>query len=318
MAALGIPPVVPEVNTYESGSAGLTSPVVGGFACGKSSIALALLQLMPPNGQITDGQLLFKGRDLMSSSQHELRQIRGHDMAMIFQDPMTSLNPVFTVGNQIVEAVKLHQNKSGPDAWAIAVEMMQKVGIADPERRVTEYPHQMSGGMRQRVMIAMALCCTPKLLIADEPTTALDVTIQAQILDLLRQLQRQENMSIMMITHDLGVVAETCDRVGVMYAGNLCEIAEVSDLFERPMHPYTKALMSAIPSLDPDHRGQAQKLEGEIPSPLAPPPGCKFQTRCPHAIDVCRTEEPHLEHLGLEHDVACHRWKQLAENLAPV
>ncbi|MHC4908076.1 MAG: ABC transporter ATP-binding protein [Planctomycetota bacterium] len=234
---------------------GKTLAVVGESGCGKSVTALSVMRLIPwPPGKIVAGSIHFDGESLLDASERRMRHIRGNDVAMIFQEPMTSLNPVFTVGNQIVEAVKLHQKKSGSEAWDVAVEMMKKVGIADPERRVEEYPHQMSGGMRQRVMIAMALCCDPKLLIADEPTTALDVTIQAQILELLRELQAQHGMSIMLITHDLGthdlgVVAENADEVVVMYASRIAETATAQQLYENPLHPYTQGLLKSLPRL---------------------------------------------------------------------
>jgi oligopeptide/dipeptide ABC transporter ATP-binding protein len=265
---------------------GKTLAVVGESGCGKSVTALSVMRLIPwPPGKIVAGSIHFDGESLLDASERRMRHIRGNDVAMIFQEPMTSLNPVFTVGNQIVEAVKLHQKKSGSEAWDVAVEMMKKVGIADPERRVEEYPHQMSGGMRQRVMIAMALCCDPKLLIADEPTTALDVTIQAQILELLRELQAQHGMSIMLITHDLGVVAENADEVVVMYASRIAETATAQQLYENPLHPYTQGLLKSLPRLG-EKKERLDVIEGTVPNPLDFPEGCKFQS-------AVRVRNPH-------------------------
>jgi oligopeptide/dipeptide ABC transporter ATP-binding protein len=290
---------------------GKTLAVVGESGCGKSVTALSVMRLIPyPPGKIVEGQIVFNGlmnnELLLEASEARMREIRGNDIAMIFQEPMTSLNPVFTVGNQIVEAVRLHQNKSGSQARAVAVEMMKKVGIADPERRVDEYPHQMSGGMRQRVMIAMALCCSPSLLIADEPTTALDVTIQAQILDLLRDLQRQNNMSIMMITHDLGVVAENADDVVVMYASRVVETATAGDVFNQPLHPYTQGLLRSLPRLG-EQKKRLDVIGGNVPSPLSFPAGCKFHPRCPIGCNDkrCQTEEPPLKEITPGHCAAC-------------
>jgi oligopeptide transport system ATP-binding protein len=277
-------------------AAGKTLAVVGESGCGKSVTALSVMRLIPwPPGKIVAGTITFDGQSLLGKTEAQMRHIRGNDIAMIFQEPMTSLNPVFTVGNQIVEAVKLHQHKGGSEAHDIAVEMMHKVGIADPERRVNEYPHQMSGGMRQRVMIAMALCCDPKLLIADEPTTALDVTIQAQILELLRDLQRTHNMSVMLITHDLGVVAENADDVVVMYASRVAETAAVGPLFENPLHPYTQGLLKSLPRLGAK-KDRLDVIPGSVPSPVNFPSGCKFHPRCPVGKDVkqCQTQEPPL------------------------
>jgi oligopeptide/dipeptide ABC transporter ATP-binding protein len=286
---------------------GKTLAVVGESGCGKSVTALSVMRLIPwPPGKIEAGQITFDGESLLDASESRMRQIRGNDIAMIFQEPMTSLNPVFTVGNQIVEAVKLHQKKSGREAQDIAVDMMQKVGIADPERRVHEYPHQMSGGMRQRAMIAMALCCNPKLLIADEPTTALDVTIQAQILELLRELQRQENMSIMMITHDLGVVAENADDVVVMYASRVVETATAEDIFNKPLHPYTQGLLKSLPRLG-QRKERLDVIAGTVPNPLHFPSGCKFHPRCPIGNDKhqCKTQEPPLLEVSPGRCTAC-------------
>ena len=286
---------------------GKTLAVVGESGCGKSVTALSVMRLIPwPPGKIVCGRIEFEGESLLDKSEADMRHIRGNDIAMIFQEPMTSLNPVFTVGNQIVEAVKLHQKKSGSQAHAIAVEMMQKVGIADPERRVDEYPHQMSGGMRQRVMIAMALCCDPKLLIADEPTTALDVTIQAQILELLRALQQKNNMSIMLITHDLGVVAENAHDVVVMYASRVAETAAAVALFENPLHPYTQGLLKSLPRLGAK-KDRLDVIPGSVPNPVNFPSGCKFHPRCPIGKDKpkCHNDEPPLLEVSPGRCVAC-------------
>ena len=286
---------------------GKTLAVVGESGCGKSVTALSVLQLIPiPPGKIVAGEIFFNGENLLDKNEKQMRKIRGNDIAMIFQEPMTSLNPVFTVGNQIVEAIKLHQGIKGQDAWDKATEMLRKVGIADPAQRVREYPHQMSGGMRQRVMIAMALSCSPALLIADEPTTALDVTIQAQILELLRELQRQENMSVMMITHDLGVVAENADDVVVMYASRVVETASVVPIFEDPLHPYTQGLLRSLPRLGT----QSDRLEvigGNVPNPLNFPDGCRFHPRCTIGGNdkKCQTLEPPLKEVEPGRCVAC-------------
>jgi len=275
---------------------GKTLALVGESGCGKSVTAMSILRLIPqPPGKIEGGRILFDGKDLVTMSEREIRAIRGNRIAMIFQEPMTSLNPVYTVGEQIVEAVELHQGKSGQDAWDVAVQSLTDVGIPDPHRRVSEYPHQMSGGMRQRVMIAMALSCRPDVLIADEPTTALDVTIQAQILDLLRKLQRERGMSILLITHDLGVVAEMADEVAVMYASKIVEHADAKTLFASPKHPYTKGLFRSMPRLGGD-MVRLDVIPGTVPNPLHFPKGCKFHPRCPEArAGVCDGIEPHLE-----------------------
>ncbi len=285
---------------------GETVGVVGESGCGKSVTALSIMGLIPqPPGKIVDGAIRFKGRDLTKLSDKELRDIRGNDIAMIFQEPMTSLNPVYTVGDQIIEAILIHEEGTTPqEARRRAIEMLAKVGIPSPDKRVDEYPHQMSGGMRQRVMIAMALACGPELLIADEPTTALDVTIQAQILDLMNQLQRETGTAILLITHDLGVVAETCDRVVVMYAGKVAEYTDVYRLFERPAHPYTEALFSSLPDID-GARGELPTIPGMVPSAVAFPEGCRFRARCRYASEVCTTEPP-IQEIDPGHFVACH------------
>ncbi len=284
--------------------------LVGESGCGKSVTALSIMRLVSEPGRIVGGEILFEGRNLRELREQEMRAIRGNDIAMIFQDPMTSLNPVFTVGEQIAEAVRLHRGVSRKEAWAQAVEGMRDVAIPAPETRAKSYPHEMSGGMRQRVMIAMALACDPKLLIADEPTTALDVTIQAQILDLLNELREKRNLALLLITHDLGVVAEIADRVAVMYAGKIVEEAPVRELFARPRHPYTEGLLRAVPRLD--ESGEAQKrrlqtIEGVVPNPLQLPPGCRFAPRCAHAQDKCRAGEIDLLPAGEAHLSRCAR-----------
>jgi oligopeptide/dipeptide ABC transporter ATP-binding protein len=294
---------------------GQTLALVGESGCGKSVTALSILRLIPsPPGKVLGGQILFQGRDLLTISEKQMRSVRGKDIAMIFQEPMTSLNPVFTVGEQIVEAVKLHQQVNSRQARQIATSAMHDVGIADPEKRLDEYPHRLSGGMRQRVMIAMALSCQPKLLIADEPTTALDVTIQAQILDLLRQLQRDRGMSILLITHDLGVVAGNADAVAVMYASKVVEHATVFELFDSPKHPYTEGLFRAIPRLG--NVGQRlQTIAGTVPSPARFPPGCKFHPRCPrmNGDPLCAQTEPPLREVSSGHWGACHHIDNFAQ-----
>jgi oligopeptide/dipeptide ABC transporter ATP-binding protein len=275
---------------------GETFALVGESGCGKSVTALSIMRLVPaPAGKIIGGKIFFEKRDLLQLSERQMRAIRGNKIAMIFQEPMTSLNPVYTVGNQIVEAIRLHQRKNTSQAWTDAVEMLRKVGIPDPQQRVSEYPHQMSGGMRQRVMIAMAVSCEPALLIADEPTTALDVTIQAQILDLLNELQEQSGMSILLITHDLGVVAERVDNVAVMYASRIVEVADSQKLFSEPLHPYTQGLLKSLPRLGSSAK-RLPAIPGVVPEPLHFPSGCKFHPRCPtgHNDKRCRSVEPEL------------------------
>ncbi len=286
---------------------GKTFALVGESGCGKSVTALSIMRLIPdPPGKIVGGKIMFRDRSLLELSGRQMRSVRGNRIAMIFQEPMTSLNPVFTVGNQIVEAIKLHQKKGTSESWADAVEMLRKVGIADPDSRVREYPHQMSGGMRQRVMIAMAVSCEPALLIADEPTTALDVTIQAQILDLLDELQAQNGMSILLITHDLGVVAERADDVAVMYASRIVEVAESESLFAKPLHPYTQGLLKSLPRLGLE-AGRLQTISGTVPEPLHFPTGCKFHPRCSVGCSDrrCQTVEPELRKVQPGRCVAC-------------
>ncbi|MBP6630878.1 MAG: ABC transporter ATP-binding protein [Kofleriaceae bacterium] len=288
-----------------------TLGVVGESGCGKSVTALSVMRLIAsPPGRIASGRIRYGGKDLLALPEPDMRAIRGNRIAMIFQEPMTSLNPVFTVGDQIAEAVVLHQKKSKAEARRVAIDMLKLVGIPSPQERVDNYPHQLSGGMRQRVMIAMALACKPDLLIADEPTTALDVTIQAQILDVLRNLQAELGMSILLITHDLGVVAETCDEVVVMYAGRVVERAATVTLFAQPRHHYTAGLLRSVPgaasaAIGKDQRPRLQEIKGMVPALYALPPGCKFADRCPAASDTCRAQEPALVQLG-EAWVRCH------------
>lgn len=284
---------------------GETLGVVGESGCGKSVTSLSIMRLIPnPPGKIAGGRILFEGEDLVTKSDAEMRKIRGNEISMIFQEPMTSLNPVFTVGYQIAEAITLHQKLNKKEALDQAIEMLRKVGIPSPEKRVHEYPHQLSGGMRQRVMIAMALSCNPKLLIADEPTTALDVTIQAQILELMKELKDEFNTAIMLITHDLGVVAEVCEKVAVMYAGKVVEYADVQTVFGKPQHPYTWGLLRSIPKLDSDTK-RLLVIDGVVPNPLHLPTGCSFHPRCRFAKDQCRENEPEIRELQSGHSVRC-------------
>ncbi len=289
--------------------AGQTLAVVGESGCGKSVTAMSILRLIPePPGKIA-GAIRFQGRNLLDLSDREMRAIRGNDISMIFQEPMTSLNPVLTIGRQIGETLRLHQGLGSQEAEARAVEMLNLVGIPEPRQRVTEYPHQLSGGMRQRVMIAIALACSPKLLIADEPTTALDVTIQAQILDLMRDLKARVGAAIMLITHDLGVVAEVADQVVVMYAGRKVEEAPVRQLFANPRHPYTRGLLGAVPKLGSSLTGTTTRLAeipGLVPSLKQRIVGCVFAGRCPHTTDLCRAVAPGLEEKSPGHIAACH------------
>lgn len=282
--------------------------LVGESGCGKSVTSLAVMGLVEAPGKIVGGSIRFDGRDLTKLSHKEMRQIRGNEIAMIFQEPMTSLNPVFTIGNQMVEAVRLHRDVSKKEARAMALEMLKKVGISR-EGILDEYPHQLSGGMRQRVMIAMAMVCRPRLLIADEPTTALDVTIQAQILDLMRSLNREFGTAILLITHDMGVVAEMCDRVVVMYAGQVVEEADVRRMFRATQHPYTSGLLRSIPKLD-ERRKRLYSIPGNVPSPHRMPAGCRFAPRCDQVMEICREAEPELFAVEPGHLSRCwlHNW----------
>jgi len=277
--------------------------VVGETGCGKSVTSLSILRLISsPPGKIVEGKVIFEGENLLEKSKEEMRKIRGNKISMIFQDPHTSLDPVFTVGYQIAESIELHQVIeqhliSAEDVPKKVIEMLKLVKIPDPEHRVVEYPHMFSGGMKQRTMIAMMLSCNPSLLIADEPTTAVDVTIQAQILDLMRELRQKLGMSILIITHNLGVIAEMCDRVAVMYAGNIVEQADIKTLFKSPKHPYTHALLEAVPKVG-TKKGELASIPGMVPSLITPPPGCKFHPRCSHAMDICRKKFPQMVEIG--------------------
>ncbi len=284
---------------------GGTLGVVGESGCGKSVTSLSLMRLVSPPGRIVEGEVLFDGRDLLKLPEHEMRRIRGRDISMIFQEPMTSLNPVFTVGYQIAEGARLHLGMNKAQARDHAVKMLDRVRIPSAASRVDEYPHQMSGGMRQRVMIAMALACNPKLLIADEPTTALDVTIQAQILELMKELQKELGMSILIITHDLGVVAEVADEVAVMYASKIVEFGPAREVFKHPLHPYTEGLLHSIPELHTPRGTRLNVIPGSVPNPLHFPAGCKFNPRCPKVVEACKAKEPVLRELAPGHWVAC-------------
>ena len=298
--------VVPAVDGVDfEVAAGETLGIVGESGCGKSVTSLSVMRLIPnPPGRIISGDIHFDGKDLLAMGDAEMRGIRGNDISMIFQEPMTSLNPVFTIGDQIGETIKLHQNLNDRQARDKAIEMLRLVGIPLPERRVKEYPHQLSGGMRQRVMIAMALSCNPKLLFADEPTTALDVTIQAQILELMKKLRDELDTAIVLITHDLGVIAEMVDRVIVMYAGKVVEEASVYDIFRDPKHPYTEGLLNSIPKLD-EPKKRLKPIDGVVPNPLEMPEGCRFHPRCPYAMDICKEKQPELKQLSADRQVSC-------------
>ncbi|MEP6925128.1 MAG: ABC transporter ATP-binding protein [Pyrinomonadaceae bacterium] len=289
--------------------------IVGESGCGKSITSLSIMRLIAPPGKIVGGEILFKGENLLRASEERMREIRGNDIAMIFQDPMTSLNPVYSVGEQIAEALRLHRKLSRKDAYRAAIEAMKEVAIPDPARRVDDYPHQLSGGMRQRVMIAMALACNPELLIADEPTTALDVTIQAQILELLDNLRKTRQLAVLLITHDLGVVAEVADRVCVMYTGRIVEEANVEEIFEHPRHPYTQGLLRSVPKLTTAGVVRANRLEtieGVVPSPTNLPPGCHFAPRCPHVHERCTHDPMPLYNVENKANVRCVLYEELS------
>jgi len=284
--------------------------IVGESGSGKSVSSLAMMQLIPnPPGKVTGGQILYNGKDLVKLSEREMQKIRGNEISMIFQEPMTSLNPIIRCGKQIAESLRLHRGMKKKEAMEEAIKMMQAVGIANPQARAYEYPHQMSGGMRQRVMIAMALACQPQILIADEPTTALDVTIQAQILDLIRDLNQEMNTSVVFITHDLGVVSELCDTVIVMYNGHIVEKAPTADIFREPLHPYTQGLLSAIPRITKE-RKPLSTIEGMVPNPVERIKGCRFWPRCPKACARCRKEEPPVFSVGEDRQVRCWLYAQ--------
>ncbi|GAB3048556.1 ABC transporter ATP-binding protein [Virgibacillus ainsalahensis] len=284
---------------------GKTLGVVGESGSGKSITALSILQLIEDPGKIVGGEIRFKDENLVGKKESEMRKIRGNEISMIFQEPMTSLNPTYTVGKQISEAYKIHQGLGKKDAKKRSLEMLKLVGIPSPEKRIDQYPFELSGGMRQRVMIAMALACNPDLLVADEPTTALDVTIQAQILDLMNDLQEELGMGILLITHDMGVVAEVCDYVAVMYGGQIVEYADVNTLFNSPKHPYTVGLLNSIPPFDRDIEGDLPIIRGTVPSPAEMPQGCRFAPRCPFATELCRNKLPALETDEHDNQIRC-------------
>ena len=288
--------------------AGDTLGIVGESGCGKTVLALSLLRLIPiPPGRIVSGEVLFEGRDLLALSEEKMRQVRGRDISMVFQEPMTSLNPVIKIGEQIAEGIRLHQGLNGRQAGRRAIDMLRLVGIPAPDVRAGDYPHQMSGGMRQRVMIAMALACDPRLMIADEPTTALDVTIQAQILDLINRLKAEKGTAVILVTHDLGVIAQAAQRVAVMYAGRIVEQGFVAAIFERPLHPYTLGLMQSMPKMDRSRRDRLSVIPGAIPPLYDLPAGCSFQDRCGDVMAVCREHQPETRAPLPDHEVRC--WK---------
>ncbi|WP_433750262.1 ABC transporter ATP-binding protein [Falsibacillus pallidus] len=294
---------------------GETLAIVGESGCGKSVTSQSIMRLIPnPPGRIAEGSILFKGNDLTKIQESEMRKIRGKDISMIFQDPMTALNPTLTVGDQIMEGIIQHEKNSRAEAKKKALDMLKLVGIPSPEARLKQYPHQFSGGMRQRIVIAMALVCDPEILIADEPTTALDVTIQAQILDLFKEIQDKTGVSIILITHDLGVVAQVADRIAVMYAGKIVEAGTRREIFYKPQHPYTKGLLNSVPRLDLDG-GDLIPIPGSPPDLFAPPEGCAFAARCPYAMEVCDRAYPFKTHLSSEHEVDCWLQDERAQKL---
>jgi peptide/nickel transport system ATP-binding protein len=296
-----------DLDIYKNETLGL----VGETGCGKSVTALSIIRLIQwPPGRIDEGSITFEGRDLLKLSNNDMRQVRGNKISMIFQEPMTSFNPVFTVGDQIAEVLILHQKMDKKTAWAKAIEMLTFTGVPAPERVAKSFPHELSGGMLQRAMISMALACKPMLLIADEPTTALDVTIEAQILELMKDLKAKTDSSILLITHDLGIIAEMCDRVGVMYAGNIVELGAVTSIFKKPAHPYTNGLICAIPTLATKKDCKLEMIPGSVPNLVFPPPGCRFHPRCSKAMDVCKKDKPKVTEIEPGHFVACHLYDQ--------
>lgn len=310
--------VVPAVDGLDfEVEPGETFAIVGESGCGKSVTSLSILRLIPsPPGKIIDGEIIYHGQDLVKKSEREMRSIRGNDISMIFQEPMTSLNPVFTVGQQIGESFRFHQQMGKAEMLKKSIEMLRLVGIPEPEHVINDYPNQLSGGMRQRVMIAMALACNPKILIADEPTTALDVTIQAQIMELIVRLNEQLNMGVMLITHDLAVVAQTCSRVIVMYLGQIVEEADVLTLFDHPCHPYTEGLMRSIPRMEGDRTKPLYMIPGTVPLLSQIPTGCRFAPRCAYATERCRQETPQLTPVSDKQSVRCFRAAELAQKEA--
>lgn len=307
--------VVDQVNLQlESGE---TLGIVGESGCGKSVTALAIMGLLPqPSGRITNGQIVLENQDLLSKHLDERRSVRGRRVSMIFQEPMTALNPVQRIGKQLIESVRLHRSEiSKEEGLDECVSILEQVGISEPEQRLMDYPHQLSGGMRQRVMIAMALIHVPDILIADEPTTALDVTIQAQILELIAKLQRENGMAVIFITHDLAVIAELADRVNVMYAGRVVEQSNVTELFSTPLHPYTQGLLNSIPKLEGTPKTQLETIPGLVPSYNEMPSGCRFRNRCNYAQTLCGNKVPSLESDSASHRVACHYWRNLSAGI---
>lgn len=294
-------------------NSGETLGIVGESGCGKTMLALSVMRLVPANGKVISGEILFSGNDLLKLPEEEMRNRRGGEISMIFQEPMTSLNPVFRVGEQIAEAIRLHQKLPAKQAMDLSIELLRDVGIADPQKRAGDYPHNLSGGMRQRVMIAMAMSCHPKLLLADEPTTALDVTIQAQILDLISSLKQKNNMAVILITHDLGVVAQAAQKVAVMYAGKIVESSSVESLFAHPLHPYTQGLLASIPARcgnSVEKEDHLKTIPGSVPSLYDLTPACRFHDRCSCAVDICAQQEHKLSEIEPGHFVSCWKYRQ--------
>jgi peptide/nickel transport system ATP-binding protein len=310
----GVAPAVDRVSFAVA--RGETLALVGESGCGKTLTALAILRLTPPAAKVEAHSITLSGNELTRFSEREMRAVRGKEVGIVFQDPLTALNPVWPVGEQVAEGLRLHERLGRRAAWERSVEALREVGIADPRQRASEYPHQLSGGMRQRAMIAAAIACRPSLLIADEPTTALDVTLQAQIIDLLLRLRQERRLSMLLITHDLGVVAELAHRVAVLYAGQIVEVADVATLFRRPLHPYTQALLSAVPRLDGDRGSRLTTIEGAVPDPTRYPAGCRFAPRCPLAVEACRQAQE-LRELEPGHWVRCVRAPSVSEGHTP-